>query len=157
LWPAARANALALTIDYKRFFMNQKCINCIEYKRCKDSGVSLIFFFIGLIATIAIRAVTVLIHINPIYGQIAWYIGVLGFFIFFIYKFKVDSARYQLIKDNKLVDKVLRTDNIEKEDRILISSVLCALSSNKDRINYFLIFASSAVALIIAVYFDFLK
>ena len=81
----------------------------------------------------------------------------LGFFIFFIYKFKVDSARYQLIKDNKLMDKILRADKIEKEDRMLISSVLCALSSSKDRINYFLIFASSAAALIIAVYFDFLK
>lgn len=136
---------------------SQRCINCAEYKRCKESSVSWLFFVIGLIATIAIRAVTVLIHIDPVYGQIAWYIGVAGFLIFFVYKFKVDQARSRLIRDSRLMDKISQSDKIEREDRKLISSVLCALSSNKDSINYFVIFASSAIALIIAVYFDFLK
>ncbi len=136
---------------------SQRCINCVEYKRCKESGASWLFFIIGLIATIAIRAVTVLIHIDPVYGQIAWYVGVSGFFIFFVYKFKVDQARSRLIRDSRLMDKISQGDKIEREDRELIGSVLCALSSSKDRINYFLIFASSAIALIIAVYFDFLR
>ena len=135
----------------------QKCINCAEYKRCKESSASWLFFIIGLIATIAIRAVTVLIHIGPVYGQIAWYVGVSGFFIFFIYKFKIDQARARLIKGSRLMDKISQGDEIGREDRELIGSVLCALSSNKDRINSFLIFASSAIALIIAVYFDFLR
>lgn len=136
---------------------NQKCINCAEYKKCRENGISWVFFIIGLIATIAVRAVTVLIHISPLYGQIAWYVGVLGFFIFFMYKFKVDHARSRLIRDNRLMDKISQGGSIERNDRELISSILCALSSNKDRINYFLIFASSAVAIIIAVYFDFLR
>ncbi|MBN2830884.1 MAG: hypothetical protein JXL82_01205 [Candidatus Omnitrophica bacterium] len=59
-----------------------KCINCLEYKRCKENRASVFFFIVGLIATIAIRVVTVLIHLNPLYGQIAWYIGVAGFLIF---------------------------------------------------------------------------
>lgn len=136
---------------------NQKCVNCVEYKKCRENSLSWAFFIIGLIATIAIRAVTVLVHINPIYGQIAWYVGVLGFFIFFIYKFKVEHARSRLIKKSGLVHKISREDNIEKGDRELIGSLLCALSSNKDKINYFVIFVSSAVAVAIAVYLDFLK
>jgi len=84
-------------MDYK------KCLNCQEYKRCKESRVSLLFFIIGLIATIAIRVVTVLIHLNPLYGQIAWYIGVAGFLVFFIYKYKIDSSRVKVIRENQLL------------------------------------------------------
>lgn len=110
-----------------------------------------------MVATIAIRVVTVLIHLKPIYGQIAWYVGVAGFFVFFVYKFRVERARYKLIVKRGLTEKIARGDAIEEDDRRLIGSILCSLSSNKDRINYFLIFFSSAVALIIALYFDFLK
>ena len=136
---------------------NNKCINCVEYKRCKESAVSLIFFIIGLIAIIAVRAVTILEHVKPIYGKIAWYVGILGFFIYFAYKYKVEYNRSRLIKTSKLVDKMLHDGSIEKEDRQAIGSVLCALSSSKDRINYFIIFSSSAIVLIIAFYLDFLK
>ncbi|MBU0605341.1 MAG: hypothetical protein KKH77_03535 [Candidatus Omnitrophica bacterium] len=136
---------------------NQKCINCGEHKKCQESRISWIFFIIGLIATIAIRAVTVLVHIDPIYGQIAWYVGISGFFVFFIYKFKVEHARSQLIKNSKLVHKISQGDNIEKGDRELIGSLLCALSSNKDKINYLVIFVSSAIAIAIAVYLDFIR
>jgi len=110
-----------------------------------------------MVATIALRVVTVLIYVRPIYGQIAWYVGVAGFFIFFVYKFKIDRARYRIIVKRGLMDKISRGDEITEDDRRIIGSILCSLSSNKDRINYFLIFASSAVALIAALYFDFLK
>ena len=138
--------------------MSQKtCINCSEFKRCQESRASWLFFIIGMIATIALRAVTVLADMDPWYGKIAWYIGVGGFFIFFIYKFKVDQARHSLIVKSQLMEKVFQGKSMAEEDRALISSILCSLSSNKDRINYFLIFASSALAIIAAVYFDFIR
>ena len=136
---------------------NNKCINCVEYKRCKESASSLIFFIIGLIAIVAVRAVTILEHVKPVYGKVAWYVGILGFFIYFGYKYKIDRSRYRLIKNSNLMDKLLQSDKMEKEDREIIGSVLCALSSSKDRINYLMIFISSAIVLIIAFYLDFLK
>jgi len=136
---------------------SQKCINCLEHKRCKEARFSILFFIIGLVATIAIRVVTVLIHLNPLYGQIAWYIGVGGFLVFFIYKFKIDSARYKIIKESRLMAKILSNDELKREDKQVLSAILCALSSSKDRINYFVIFTSSALALVAGVYFDFIK
>ena len=136
---------------------NNKCTNCAEYKRCKESAASLIFFIRGLIAIIAVRAVTILEHVKPIYGKLAWYVGILGFFIYFAYKYKIEYNRSRLIKTSKLVDKILQGNSIEEADRQMIGSVLCALSSSKDRINYFIIFSSSAVVLIIAFYLDFLR
>lgn len=136
---------------------HRTCINCSELKRCRESRASWLFFIIGMISTIAVRVVTVLAHLKPIYGEIAWYIGVFGFFIFFVYKFRVDRARYRLIVKSNLMEKISGSQTIAPEDRELISSILCALSSNKDRINYLIIFVSSALALLLAVYFDFVK
>jgi len=136
---------------------NKKCINCTEYKRCKDSYTSWIFFIIGLIATISIRAVTVLIKINPMHGKVAWYVGVCGFFVFFIYKFKVNQQRSKLISKRKLVDKISHKEDLSDEDYNLISGILCGLSSRKERVNYLFIFSLSAIALLLAVYLDFLK
>lgn len=136
---------------------NKECLTCLEYQRCRDSYVSWIFFIIGLIATVAIRVVTVLIAINPVYGKVAWYIGVAGFFVFFVYKFKVSQARSKLISQKNLVDKIAHQKQLTEEDYSLIGTLLCALSSMKERINYFFIFGLSALALLLAVYMDFLK
>jgi len=136
---------------------NKKCENCIEAERCRDSHVSWIFFIIGLVATIAIRAVTVLMHLNPVYAKVAWYIGVGGFFLFFVYKFRVNQVRSDLIAQQELVDKVSSRQQLTEENYNLVSAILCALSSRKERINYFFIFGLSAIALLLAVYMDFLK
>ena len=135
----------------------KECINCSEYKNCKDSFASWFYFIIGLIATVALRVVTVLMDMNPIYAQIAWYIGVGGFFVFFIYKFKVNQTRSKLISQKDLVDKIVHQKQLTEEDYNLISAILCSLSSKKERINYFFIFCLSAVALLLAIYMDFFK
>jgi hypothetical protein len=136
---------------------NKTCVNCSEFKRCRESRASWIFFVIGMVSTIAVRVVTVLTHVKPVYGQISWYVGVFGFFIYFVYKYRVDRARYRLIVKSNLMHKVSRGETIARGDRELIGSILCALSSNKDRINYSLIFVSSALAILIALYFDFMR
>ena len=135
----------------------EKCTGCSEYKRCKDSFTAWIFFIIGLVATVAIRVVTVLIHVDPIYAKIAWYVGVGGFFIFFVYKFRVNQARAKLIDQQGLIDKINDKKQLTEDDYSLIGVVLCALISRKERVNYFFIFFLSAIALLLAIYMDFLK
>ncbi|NQS99967.1 MAG: hypothetical protein HQ595_02690 [Candidatus Omnitrophica bacterium] len=135
----------------------KKCLNCSEYRNCQDSLASWTFFIVGLIATVAIRVVTVLIHLNPIYAKIAWYIGVGGFFLFFVYKFRVSQARVKGITRRNLMNKINQRENLEDEDYSLIGSILCSLNSRKERINYIFIFGLSAVALILAVYIDFIQ
>ncbi len=136
---------------------NKKCENCIEGKRCRDSCLSWVFFIIGLVATIAIRAVTVLMHLNPVYAKVAWYIGVGGFFLFFVYKFRVNQVRSDLIAQQELVDKISSRQQLTEENYNLVSAILCALSSRKERINYIFIFSLSALAIILAIYMDFIR
>ena len=132
-------------------------IKCEEYLECRDSYLSWIFFIIGLIATFAIRVVTVLMHLGPAYGRIAWYVGVVGFFLFFIYKFKVGHARAKRIEESGLSDKIKQNKPLSCNDYALINSILCGVGSRKERINYFFIFLLSAIAVVLAVYMDFLK
>ena len=134
-----------------------KCLGCQEYKNCKDSFASWVFFIIGIIATIAIRVVTVLIHLDPIYAKIAWYIGVIGFFLFFVYKFRIGHIRAKRIQQSGLAEKINKNEPLEHQDYVLIDSILCAIGSKKEQINFFFIFALSALALILAAYMDFIK
>ena len=136
---------------------NKKCLNCQEYKNCKDSFTSWIFFIIGIIATLAVRVVTILVYYNPVYAKLAWYIGISGFFIFFIYKFKVGQARSKIIKKLELTDKINKQEQLSTDDYKVIGNILCSLSSKKERINYMLIFALSAIALVFAIFIDFIK
>lgn len=135
----------------------KKCVSCTEYKNCKDSYASWIFFVIGLVATISLRIVTVLMNINPAYGRAAWYTGVAGFFAFFVYKFRIARARAKLIERSDLIKKMNRRSGLAKEDYDIMGAILCGLSSKKEMANFFFIFGLSAVALVLAVYFDFVK
>ena len=134
-----------------------ECAGCGESSRCKSEKSAAVFFVIGLISTVAIRVVAVLSNFNAVYGKIAWYVGVLGFLIFFLNKYRVEQGRYRLIRDMGLMEKVSKGGQLAENERQVISEVLCALSSNKDRINYFFIFISSAIVLIVAIYFDLFK
>lgn len=136
---------------------DKKCTACPEHKRCKESYLSWVFFIIGLTATISIRAVMVLMEMNPAYGKAAWYIGVSGFFAFFIYRFRVAHTQAILIKQRDLIDKIIHHDQLTNEDYNLMGAILCRLSSNKERINYLFIFGLSAIALLLAIYTDLLK
>jgi len=132
----------------------KQCHNCSEQKNCRDSFVSWLFFLVGLIATLAIRVVTVLDAYHPVYGKIAWYIGVAGFFVFFVYKFKVDNARARIIRKAQLTAKIHGKEALKDEDYRLIGALLCGMSSRKDLINYFFIFVSSIIAFLVALYID---
>lgn len=130
---------------------------CAEYRDCRDPLISWLFFVIGLVATFAIRVVTVLMHIDTVYGKLAWYTGVIGFFLFFMYKFKVGHTRAKRIKESGLDKKIAQHESLTCEDYALINSILCGIGSRKERINFFFIFFLSAVALSLAVYMDFLR
>jgi hypothetical protein len=136
---------------------NKTCLNCAQKKNCNNSFVSWMFFIIGLIATVAIRVVTVLMNIHPVYGKIAWYVGVGGFLLFFIYKFNANRGLAKLIGEEDLIKKARGQKPLSSEEYNLIAGILCSLKSEKERINYFFIFTVSAVALVLAVYFDFIK
>ena len=136
---------------------SSKCTYCSQRRNCNDSFTSRLFVVIGLIATLSIRLVTLLFHLSATYARIAWYIAIVGFIIFFLYKFKISKSRAELITKRNLVDKMLSGQPISGEERKIIGQLLCSLNSRNERINFFFIFFLSVLALIAAVYVDFIN
>ncbi len=133
------------------------CYDCFKLKSCKESMVSWVLFFIALIAVISLRAVNIFLDKSPLFAKGLWYVGVLGFFIFFIYKFRYDQVLHRELDKTDLKNKLLYNKELSGHDREVLGTIVCKLSSKKDKINYFFIFVSSFLALLLAVFFDFIK
>ena len=133
------------------------CTDCFRLKKCKEPAISWLFFFVAIIAAISIRAVNVVLSINPVLAKLFWYIGVSGFFIFFIYKYRNYNILHRELERTKMVDKLLNKDKLSSDDYEVLGTVLCSLRSKKDKINYFIIFFFSGIALALAIYADFFR
>ena len=134
---------------------NKKCKNCSQRNVCRDSLTSWVFFLIGIIATVALRVIVVVEEIDPTYGRIAWYIGVIGFILFFIYKFKLLRESAGIIKKSGLRHKLAEEGELNKREYELLSELVCAQDNWRERANFFVIFFLSSVALLLAIYIDF--
>ncbi|MCM8791269.1 MAG: hypothetical protein NC938_06200 [Candidatus Omnitrophica bacterium] len=137
--------------------MNKRCADCPELRRCESSVMSWVFFTIGLIAAFSVRLVAVFMDYNVLYAKIAWYVGVIGFFVFFLNKFYVDMSRSRLIDSIGIAARLHQRKPLNDEDYKMLDAIFCALKSNKDRINYFVIFSTSLITIAFAIYADFLK
>lgn len=113
------------------------------------------FFWIGIISTILYRIIIVLEHIEGPWVKIAWYVGTIGFFMYFWHRFQVSEQRSKIITDSGLFEKI-ETLNLNEGDKASLRYVLGTLRSSKERWNYIMIFASSALAILIGVLLDFI-
>ena len=131
------------------------CKNCSEFKRCQDNALSWAFLFIGLIATLAVRLVNLVIDFHQLWAKLFWYIGIGGFFIYFLYKFQQDRAVQQELARINLANRLNRKEALSDSDYEFLRATVCRLKSTKDSINYFFIFFTSAIALLLGVVQDF--
>jgi len=51
--------------------------------------IRLLYFWIGIVATIAYRVIVVLNNVSAVWVQVAWYIGTVGFIFYFAHRFDV--------------------------------------------------------------------
>jgi len=61
------------------------------------------------------------------------------------------------LEKTDLVDKLLNNQALDNHDREVLGTIVCRLSSKKDKINYLFIFFFSGLALALAIYVDFIK
>lgn len=134
----------------------EKCVNCQLQHQCSDSAASWIFLFIGLIATIAVRLVNLMIGINPFWAKAFWYIGIVGFAVYFLYKFRQDIRIKAQLRALDLDQKLAGKGGLSEQEYAFLGALLCSLRSKKDAVNYFFIFFTSAFALAIGIFQDFI-
>jgi len=107
------------------------------------------FFVTGILATLSIRLIIVFKHVNPALIRPAWYAGVMGYIVFFAYRYYITSKRKSLILKHDLPRKIQQLENIDDNDKELLEYLVTSIVSSKEYINYLFIFVSSIAAIVI--------
>jgi hypothetical protein len=105
------------------------------------------FFTLGLLSAIAFRALIVIQHVEPYWFRPVWYIAVLGYFLFFLYRFRISQKRKQAIRDYRLIEKVKANACLTDDDREVVLYLLSSIKVSLEDINYAIIFVLSIVAI----------
>ncbi|MFH1403399.1 MAG: hypothetical protein ABIH11_03940 [Candidatus Altiarchaeota archaeon] len=134
--------------------MALKCEGCRLRGVCSSSRASWVFFLIGVVATVAMRVIEPLRSIDQSYGKISWYVGVIGFFLFFVYKYRVLREKSRIIRDSNLMGRLSSREGLSESDYPLLMELVCSQDNWKERTNFMVIFILSAVALVFALWLD---
>lgn len=129
----------------------------MEGIKTSSKPLRLFYFWAGVLATLAYRIIIVLNFYSSTWVKISWYIGTIGFIIYFIHRFDVSKKRSSLIIEHRLREKLDNNtlDELNKDDNEALGYILRTLVSSKERWNYYIIFILSGIALIAGILIDF--
>lgn len=110
--------------------------------------IVILFFVIGLLSSIAFRAIIVIQRIDAQWVRPVWYFGVTGFVAFFFYSFVVNRKRKKLIAERQLLEKLQTNACLYDEDREAAIYLLKSLDGSLETYNYLSIFVLSIIAIV---------
>lgn len=120
-----------------------------------SSSIRLFYFWVGIFATIVYRAIIILNFYSAAWVKAAWYIGTIGFIIYFWHRYQISETRSKLIRERSLNDRVRAASSLPAEDKAALAYILGTLSSTKEKWNYIAIFVFSGLALATGIILDF--
>lgn len=104
------------------------------------------FFLLGLFSAIAFRAIIVFQQMEPNWVRPAWYVGTVGYLLFFLYRFGITKKRKKAISEYGLIEKV-ESRTLTDEDRKALLYLLSSIKVSLEDMNYALIFFLSIGAI----------
>lgn len=105
------------------------------------------FFILGLVSAVAFRGIIIFQHIEPLWVRPVWYVGTIGYFLFFLYRFMISKKRKQAIETFRLIEKLKANTCLEAEDREVVLYLLSSIRFSLEDMNYALIFILSIIAI----------
>jgi hypothetical protein len=115
------------------------------------------FFVLGLISAIAFRGIIILQRLEPKWVRPVWYVGTIGYFLFFLYRYIITKKRKHAIENYRLIEKLKENACLEEEDREVVLYLLSSIKSSLEDINYALIFLLSVLAIAADILLTLLK
>jgi len=129
----------------------------VEKPKVHSKGIRLFFFWAGIIATFCYRAIVVVNNYSHFWAQTFWYIGTIGFIIYFAHRYQISEIRAKLIKEHGLAQKVKDLKELSQSEKDALDYIFKTLQSSKEKWNSIFIFVSSFIALILGLYLDFFR
>ncbi|MCK4997086.1 hypothetical protein KAS08_02175 [Candidatus Pacearchaeota archaeon] len=109
------------------------------------------FFWAGIIATLAYRSIIVL---DSYFTRIAWYIGTVGFILYFGHRKHIQKKRSELVHDNDLIKVVQELTHLTQKQKSALSYIIKSVGTSKVRWNSLFIFWFTLLALIVGIVRD---
>lgn len=75
------------------------------------------FFLLGLLSSVAFRAIILLQKFSPGWVRPVWYFGVLGYMLFFIYRYYISQRRKRAIEHTHVIEKIRSGETLSTDDR----------------------------------------
>ena len=105
------------------------------------------FFLLGLLSSVAFRAIILLQKYEPRYVRPVWYFGVIGYLVFFVYRYFISQRRKRTIVRSNLIEKIRTGVPLAPEERAANLYLLNSIQKSQEDWNYLAIFILSIVAI----------
>lgn len=115
------------------------------------------FFALGIVSAIAFRAIIVFQRLEPSWVRPVWYIGAIGYMVFFLYRYYIAEKRKKAIENFELIEKLNTNACLTDEDREVVVYLLSSIKKSPENVNYFIIFLLSILAILTDIYFSVIK
>jgi hypothetical protein len=107
------------------------------------------FFFVGLLSSVAFRAIILFQKFSPDWVRPVWYFGVIGYMIFFLYRYFISQRRKRAIAQTAIIEKIGAGSPLNAEDREAALYLLNSIRKSQEDWNYLAIFILSLVAVVL--------
>lgn len=115
------------------------------------------FFVLGLFSAVAFRIIIIFQHIEPAWVRPVWYVGALGYLVFFLYRYYISRKRKHAIKQYDLISKIKNNACLSDEDREVAGYLLSSIQKSMEDINYLIIFILSILAIVADIVLSLLR
>ena len=114
-------------------------------------------FILGLISAIAFRAIIIFQRLEPAWIRPVWYLGTIGYFLFFLYRYIITKKRKKAIEKFQLIEKVKANACLTDNDREVVLYLLSSVKYSLEDINYAIIFLLSILAIVADLFLSTMK
>jgi len=105
------------------------------------------FFIIGLLSSVAFRAIIILQRYTPGWVRSVWYLGVVGYMLFFMYRYFISQRRKRVISHSDIIEKIRIGSTLNTEEREAALYLLNSVRASQEDWNYLAIFVLSIIAI----------
>ncbi|RJX31486.1 MAG: hypothetical protein C4531_07440 [Desulfurivibrio sp.] len=112
-----------------------------------------LFFVIGLMSALSFRALMAIQDLQPAMFRPVWYLGIIGYILFFGFRYSITEKRKKAISAFNLIEKLESGGELTQNDRQAVTYILSSLQKSRENLNYLFIFATSALAIFLDLLF----
>ena len=90
-----------------------------------------LFFVIGLLSAFAFRVLIVFVYLRPEWFRFTWYVGIIGYTIFFLYRYRIAQKRKKAVDEYHLIEKLEQEVPLASEDRQVLIYLLSSIRKSR--------------------------